>query len=83
MPVFIIYIPLEIIIKMNINKWMSLLITMETLRFSEVTANSTNGNHTALIKTDIMAEMLQHETMTFFAILVMLCKFTLFYFFIC
>lgn len=62
-----------ILLKMHLNKWTG-FIALGTLKFSVVSANQTSGNQSALIKIDVIAEMLQHETMTFFAILVMLCE---------
>lgn len=38
------------------------------------TPASANGSNTSLIKEDPLAEMLQHDTMAFFAVLVMICK---------
>lgn len=38
------------------------------------TPASANGSNTSRIKEDPLAEMLQHDTMAFFAVLVMICK---------
>ena len=45
------------------------------LNVDEHTMVNNTTNHNGLIRMDHVAEMLQHETMTFFAILVMLCEY--------
>ena len=44
--------------------------------------NSSDHGNNSIVKDDPVADLLMHETMTFFAILVMLCKTFLFSYFI-
>lgn len=59
---------------------MSVHTNAESPELTSKADNSSAGNHSdAIIKEDPIAEVLEHDTMVFFAVLLMLCKVFWFY----